>query len=83
MRLQRAESVMRRLFVDARIRGVRMSSPLIEAVLRKDLEEVKRLLASGVDRSAKDEHGKRACDIAAMLGYDIILIHLIEGGCGG
>jgi ankyrin repeat protein len=74
---------MRRLFVDARIRGVRMSSPLIEAVLRKDLEEVKRLLASGVDRSAKDEHGKRACDIAAMLGYDIILIHLIEGGCGG
>jgi ankyrin repeat protein len=74
---------MRGLSMDARFRGVRMSTPLIEAVMQKDLEEVKRLLDLGADRNAKDEHGKRACDIAAMLGYDVILIHLIEGGCGG
>jgi ankyrin repeat protein len=56
---------------------------LIEAVLRKDLEDVKRLLAEGVDRNQRNSEGQRACDIAAKLGYDVILIHLIEGGCGG
>lgn len=56
---------------------------LIDAVLRKDLEAVKRLLAEGVDRNERNSEGRRACDIAANLGYDIILIHLIEGGCGG
>jgi len=57
--------------------------PLIQAVLDKNLEEVKRLVEAGVDRNLRDENGKRACDIAASLGYDVILIHLIEGGCGG
>lgn len=56
---------------------------LIDAVLRKDLEEVKRLLAEGADRNERNIEGRRACDIAAKLGYDVILIHLIEGGCGG
>jgi ankyrin repeat protein len=58
-------------------------TPLIEAVLRKDLEAVKQLIAEGCDRNARDSQGKRACDLAASLGYDVILIHLIEGGCGG
>lgn len=57
--------------------------PLIDAVLRKDLEEVKKLIAAGVDRNQRNSEGKRACDLAASLGYDVILIHLIEGGCGG
>lgn len=57
--------------------------PLIQAVLDKNLEEVKRLIEAGVDRNLRDAEGKRACDIAARLGYDVILIHLIEGGCGG
>ncbi len=56
---------------------------LIDAVLAKDLEMVKRLLAEGADRSERNKEGKRACDLAASLGYDVILIHLIEGGCGG
>jgi len=60
-----------------------MNTPLIDAVLRKDLESVKKLLEEGADRNARNEEGKRACDIAASLGYDVILIHLIEGGCGG
>jgi ankyrin repeat protein len=59
------------------------NTPLIDAVLNKDLEKVKRLLAEGADRNARNNDGKRACDLAAMLGYDVILIHLIEGGCGG
>ena len=59
------------------------NTKLIDAVLRKDLEEVKRLLTQGVDRNARNSEGQRACDIAAKLGYDVILIHLIEGGCGG
>jgi ankyrin repeat protein len=59
------------------------STSLIDAVLAKDLERVKQLLAEGVDRNQRDSEGKRACDLAAKLGYDVILIHLIEGGCGG
>jgi len=59
------------------------NTPLIEAVLQKDLERVKQLIAEGVDRNARNADGKRACDLAASLGYDLILIHLIDGGCGG
>lgn len=59
------------------------NTPLIEAVLQKDLERVKQLIAEGADRNVRNADGKRACDLAASLGYDLILIHLIDGGCGG
>ncbi len=58
-------------------------TPLMTASGLGFVDTVLALKNKGADLHTTDKNGKKAVDYAALNGHGIVLINLIEGGCGG
>ncbi len=58
-------------------------TPLMTAAGLGYVDTVLALKNKGADLHITDKNGKKAVDYAAFNGHGLVLINLIEGGCGG